>query len=208
MAESLVTRPDAASGIDIIHREQASKLAEAIVLDDRALTIWQGGCGSFRTPGSGAAGQKLASLWNAVGSGVVVIVDYAGMIMDYTTNSGTVRAVSWSIITTAPTGGTILTPVPFDTTSGAQSADVTARGGSSADGTASALTATPGDHLRRGFHWHANTAVQQYLTELDKRAGKRIHLREGEGLLCTISDTSSASASHIVNFDWREVTLP
>lgn len=169
---------------------------------------------TFRTPGSGTAAQNLATLFNRSGSGVLVAVRRISHQVDYTTNSATVRVISTSRITTNPTTGTLHTPTLFDT-GGSHAALVEFRGAASADGTASAITATAGTHAWRQFHTHfaAVTDLQQsrlpdngqvpLLAETEP-----IILAEGEGLLIQITDTSSTSTHLVVNAVWEEFTLP
>lgn len=186
-----------------------------VVLQDERVVSWEGAASTFRIPGSGAAGQKIATLFNKTGSGVLVAVRELELVMDYITNSGTVRFMGTSVIATSPTTGTVMTPMGFDTAQ-TQNTSVEFRGGASADGTANAITATPGTIGWRQGHWHAPTAVGQYLSSDLADANMipvlcdddPIILREGEGLLVHIIDASSTSASYVLNALWTEFTLP
>ena len=186
-----------------------------LLYQDERVMSWHGCSSTFRIPGSGTAAQNICTLFNKTGSGVLVAVRTLEFIMDYTTNSATVRVVGVSRITTAPTTGTLATPGDFDTND-TQSTSVEFRGGASADGVASAITATPTTYAWRQGHWHASTAVGQYQTGGDAAStmlpmvakDDPVILREGEGLLVNIIDTSSTSAHYIVNASWQEFTLP
>lgn len=184
-----------------------------LLYQDELVASWEGCASTFRIPGSGAAGQNIATIFNKTGSGVLVAVRELELVMDYITNSGTVRFMGTSRITTSPSTGTVMTPVAFDTAQ-TQNTSVEFRGGASADGTANAITATPGTIGWRQGHWHAPTAVGQYLSS-DLADASMIPslcdddpgiLREGEGLLVHIINASSTSASYILNALWREFT--
>jgi len=186
-----------------------------LIYQDERVQSWQGGASTFRIPGAGTAAQNLCSIFNKTGSGVLVAVRVLEFIMDYTTNSATVRVLGTSRLTTAPTTGTLMTPVGFDTAE-TQNTSVEFRGGASADGTASAITATATTVAWRQGHWHASSAIGQYLTTDDATStmlpmvaeNDPVILAEGEGLLVNIIDTSSTSAHYIVNAAWQEFTLP
>lgn len=186
-----------------------------LLYQDERVASWEGSASTFRIRGDGVAGQNIASLFNRTGSGVLVAVRELELVMDYTTNSGTVRFFGTSRITTNPTTGTLMSVMSFDTAQSHQ-ALVEFRGGASADGTASALTATPGVIAWRQGHWHAQTAVGQFQTA-DLADSPTIPavcdddpviLREGEGLLVHVIDASSTSAHYILNALWQEFTLP
>ncbi len=186
-----------------------------ILYQDERVESYRGLASTFRIPGSGAAAQNLATIFNKTGSGVLVAVLELNMVMDYVTNSATVRFLGTSRITTAPSTGTVMTPMEFDT-SLSHSSSVEFRGGASADGTANAITATAGTVGWRQGHWHAQSAIGQYLTGDPAEMPMLpivcdtdpVILAEGEGLLIQIIDTSSTSAHYIVNAAWAEFTLP
>lgn len=166
--------------------------------------------GSPRIVGVGTAGMNLASLFNVTGSGVLVAVKRLSLQNDYTTNTGTVRVLAYSRITTAPTTGTLHTPVAVDS---AQTHEplVEFRSAASADGVASTLTATPGprgwiqyperiaDLTSTGQLIMDDTPMIPALSENDP-----LILAEGEGILVANLDTPSSSQHFIVNVVWEE----
>lgn len=222
MGENRVGVTDVADGAGVASFRTRQRTVSGSSVEEQYLLYqservasWTGCSSTFRIPGSGAAAQNLATLFNKTGSGVLVAIRELTLVMDYTTNSGTVRFVSSSLLTTAPSTGTLMTPVGFDTAL-TQDTLVEFRGGASADGTASAITATAGVSAWRQGHWHAPTAVGQYLSsELAEAAlvpvlaeNDPVVLREGEGILVQITDASSTSAHYVVNASWQEFTLP
>jgi hypothetical protein len=167
---------------------------------------------TFRIPGAGTANQIMATLFNKTGSGVLIAVRYAAMQTDYVgTASGTIRDVSTSRLTVAPTTGTLHTPVAFDSAQ-THNASVEFRGGASADGTASAITATPGTYGTHAFS-QRNLGTPNRILMRDLHltpfvtTDEPVVLREGEGVAFTGVLTASA-LNYIVMCCFGEFTLP
>jgi hypothetical protein len=220
MGERPVGVTDVASGAGVAQfrtREQTIG-GEAVVeqylipISDRVRSF-QGMATTFRIPGSGAAAQNLLSIFNAAGSAVLVAVRWFQIELDYTTNSTTMRFFATTRITTAPTGGTALSKVAFDTAE-SSSSSVTLLGGASADGTASAITATPGAaNAWRIHHTHFDAVTDlQQCRSLDHHVIAQLadppYLAAGEGLLLALPDTASGSTQSVVKVVWQEFTLP
>ncbi|MCA1571154.1 MAG: hypothetical protein LC798_12725 [Chloroflexi bacterium] len=216
MPERLIGVTDEASGAGVADyrtREQSAKADQYLVLEEERVPSFKGMAATFRVPGVTGSGQHFMSIFNAAGSVVLVAVRRLTVQTDVTTNSGTVRFFTASRLTAAPTGGTALEKVPFDSAL-TSSASVTLLSGASADGVASAITATVGVNAwRQGQTRFASTDLQQSrvrdeLILARLAAGDPVILRAGEGLLVTLTDASSTSAHVIGNCMFEEFTLP
>ena len=137
--QATVKRTETRDGVAAeFHRDE-------VLVADRRIRTFSGAGGSFRMVGSGATPQNLWTIENAVGSAVKVALRKLQVAMMQTASSATPSPVlSLYRIGTLPTGGTPAIKVPTDGTNAAQvSANaVVVRGGASADGTLSAITAT------------------------------------------------------------------
>jgi hypothetical protein len=222
MGERPIGVTDEASGAGVAQFRTRERTvgAEAVVEQyliptSERVRSFQGMATTFRIPGVTGSGQNFLSIFNAAGSSVLVAVLSIQIEVDYTTNSMTMRFFATTRITAAPTGGTALSKVAFDTAE-SSSSSVTLLGGASADGTASAITATPGaDRAYRPHHTHfaAVTDLQQSrcidLDAIPLLADEDPpYLRASEGLLLALPDASSTSASIIAKIAWQEFTLP
>lgn len=181
---------------------------------------FKGAVTSFRTPGRAALTQNIFCLSNTTGSGVLVAVRRLSIQQD----PAAVLNTSWgnlfkvSRITTAPTNGTVLTKVAFDT-SQSSSANVIATGDASADGTGSAttLTATAGTPAWHQFANRLHTAAGQVV--LDDASGipalaaeDPMILRANEHMLVSLAANATgangATVMYLINCMWEEFTLP
>ena len=175
------------------------------------VVTFKGLVASPRVPLTGVAGAKVVSLFNKVGSGLLVAIRDFRLTLDYPAGSSSVRTVATSRITAAPADGTLHTPVPFDTEQ-THSASVEFRSGASADGTASALTGTAGDHAWRQGHFRIISPVgEQVRTTEDPMLPKLIALdpvvlREGEGVLVQVVEVASTAATLVLNAVFEEFT--
>lgn len=161
---------------------------------------------------NGIANEFLAYLFNPVGSGVQVAVRRLSIQNDYTTNTGTIRTLIVSAITSAPTGGTAHTPVPFDTV-GSHVSAVEFRSAASADGVATAITgtATAKAWMQYPMRLTDITATGQVIIDdasmvPDLVAGDPLFLAEGEGLLVSANAAPSSAQHFIVNLMFEEFT--
>ncbi len=187
-----------------------------IPVADRIVSFRGRSC-SFRALGiAGTVGQRLATIFNAVGS--TVIVDVEMVAIDVSQTAARVVApplIRGHKLTAVPTGGTAMTKIASDSVF-VSSASVTMLQGTASDGgAATAITATPA----------ANTIVNQ---EVGPRAltlvgyeqidriqwfdGSPWTLRAGEGLLINL-DYLLATSNPITDnwnlqFLWSEYTRP
>lgn len=117
---------------------------------------------TFRIPGAAATTQNLFTLENTTGSAVVVTIRRLMLQMDATAVLTAVMPQFKTSRCAVPSGGTTITKGTFDSTQ-TSAANVVARGGASADGTASAITATPGTAIWQQFGMRMHTVVGQVL---------------------------------------------
>lgn len=190
---------------------------QGVYVQKDRIESYRGRACSFRQLGiAGTAGQKLATIFNAVGS--TVIVDVELMTLDVSQTAARVVApplIRTHKITALPTGGTALTKIASDS-SLTSSASVTMLQGTASDGgAATAITATPA----------ANTIVNQEVApraltltgyeQFDRLEWFNTYawtLRAGEGLLLNL-DYSVATSNPITDnwnmqFLWSEYTRP
>lgn len=197
-----------------------STVAEQYVIpQNERVASYKGMVSTFRIVGRAATTQNLFTIFNAAGSTVLVAVRRLSIQMDATAALAAVaKTIKTSRITAAPTNGTALTKVPFDSTL-TSSASVDLRNDASADGTNSAttLTATAGNVGWSQFVMRMHTVVGQVLMDDEACipslcAEDPIYLRAGEGLLVQIvaaaTTSNPATDHHIVNCMWEEFTLP
>jgi len=147
MTERKVGVTDVASGAgvaDIRTRERSATGCEQYLIPEIDRVVpFRGMVASFRMPGVATVNRPLMSIFNKTGSGVLLAVATLVGIFEMTTNSSSTRTLGVSRIGTAPTDGTLNTPVEFDTAQ-THNANVEVRSAASADGTTTTLTATPG----------------------------------------------------------------
>jgi len=170
-------------------------------------------CATFRIPGNAATTHNLFSLFNS-GTNRVVRIRRLVMQLDATAVLTAVMPIAkTSRITSAPTGGATPAKVQWDTSLAASHADVVARGGASADGTASAITATAGDILWQQYGMRMHSVVGQVLG-LDNNVlsaiteGVPVVLRQNQGVLVQVvaaAGTSNPTTNHwFVQCAWDE----
>ncbi len=165
---------------------------------------------SPRVKPTAVANAKIASLFNKVGSGVLVAIRDFRVTLDNTDPSTSLRNLATSRITTAPADGTLHTPMSFDTAK-THNANVEFRSGGSADGVSSVLTADAGPHAWRQFHLRYQTEVEQASIPADPMLPQFIRLdpevlREGEGVVVQVVDAASVSTSIVINAVFEEFT--
>lgn len=179
---------------------------------------YKGMVSSFRTLGSAATPQNLFTASNTTGSSVILAVRRLVVQMDAT---AVLTAVSpqfkVSRASGAPSGGTALTKVPFDT-SLSSSGNVSFLGATASDGgAATAITATAGTTGWQQFAFRLHTAVGQVLIPDETLipvlcADDPIYLRANEHLvvqLVATAGTSNPATNHyVVQCMAEEFTLP
>lgn len=220
---------DTASGAgvaDVRVRERTDPSLGTTVAEQYVIPIservasYKGMATSFRMPGRAATTQNLFSIYNTTGSAVLVAVRRLSIQMDATAVLVAVaKSVKTTRQTTAPTNGTALTKVPFDS-SQTSAANVEVRNDASADGTVSAttLTATPSANIAWSqLIMRMHTLVGQVLMDDESCipglcADDPVILRANEGLLVAVvaaaTTSNPATDHHIVNCVWEEFTLP
>jgi len=181
-------------------------------MPDRVPTF-KGAVGSFRYVGAATVDDNFLSIFNKTGSGVLVAV------RRLTVQGDKVQAVitdalrvKTTRITTAPSTGTLKTPVAWDSTT-THATNVEIRDFSTADDTRGTLTATPGTPLARqvfGERMHTG-AGQKLFSERDLLAeypypDDPLILREGEGVLVTIIGAGTSGGYYLVNAMIEEFT--
>ena len=178
---------------------------------------FRGRAASFRQLGiAGTTGQKLVSIFNAVGSTVLVDIDLIAIDVMHTA----ARVVEPPLyrahkITTVPTGGTAMTKIGEDSALSSNASVTLLQGTASDSGAATAIVSTPA----------ANTTItQQYvprpLTLVGYEPVDRVEwfdmypwtLRAGEGVLInldyTLATQNPVTDKYICGFRWTEYTRP
>jgi len=179
-----------------------------------ATTTYKGLVATFRTVGIASANVNLFTLFNKAASTklvkvrrLVIQVEDTGVLLTVT------PTVQVSRITTLPSGGTVLTPVPFDTAL-THDSNVEAMGATASDGgAATTITSTAGTRMWADFKMRAATAVGQFLfpdvalipslCEQDP-----IILRAQEGLNVQMVQASVTTALYVVLCAFEEYTEP
>jgi len=221
MPERPVGVTDTASGAGIAQvrtRERvvgAETVAEQYVIPiSERVASYKGMAASFRIAGLATASHNLVTIFNATGSTTLVALRRLTIQIDDTGVSLAVAPVMQGArLAAAPTGGTALTKVPFDTTLTAN-ASVTLLQATTADGAAAtAITATAGVRAWSDFKMRAATAVGQFLFPDEGLIPglcetEPIILRAGEGFLAQMVTASVTTSSYLVNIMWEEFSLP
>lgn len=174
-------------------------------------TTFKGIAGSFRITGVASTNHKLLTIWNKTGSTTLVKVKKITLIVEDTGVLLTVAPLAeLTRITALPTGGTVLSKVAIDSSLTADT-NVEIMGASSADGTASTITATPGTRAWGAFKTRAGTAVGEYLyPEFDLLPKlcetDPIILTAVQGLCVDMVQASVTTAHYLLNILWEEYT--
>lgn len=211
----------AVSGVEVRGYRRGALAADpwdqyVIPTTDRVISF-RGRAGSFRQLGiAGTTGQKLFSIFNAVGS--AVLVDVEALSFDvYQTAARVVAPPVLRVhrITTLPTGGTAVAKVAEDTAL-TSSASVTLLQGTASDGgAATAIVSTPaaGTIVTQEPVARALTLVgYEQFDRGDFLQGGPITLRAGEGLLMnldyTVATSNPVTDNYTVTARWTEYTRP
>lgn len=181
---------------------------------------FHGRAASFRIPGrAGTAGQRILTLWNDVGSPVIVDIEQINVDVTFTVIKAVTvlpPVIRVYRISSAPSSGTVLSKMAVDT-SLTSSASVSARNDASADGTLSgaALTATipTGNFVSQIFAPRLITAVGYEIidrAELLDRSDEKITLRAGEGIALSLdyvlATQNPSTDMWITSVEWTEYT--
>jgi hypothetical protein len=214
-----VQRVKAAWGADNTSRDVSGGFPLPVTLDGDENVTYDGRASSFRMPGrAGTAGQKIFSIYNTTGSGLLVKLEEihvhltATVIKAVTVLPPMVRLYR---VTAAPTNGTAALKQPKDS-SKTSSASVAILFDASADGTSSAtaLTATPvAGALTAQFAARMITAAGfDVINKISLMDGpdEYVILREGEGIVCVLdyvlATQNPVTDMWMVSVDWTEFT--
>lgn len=168
---------------------------------------------SFRIPGNAVAGgMRLGGLFNATAN-TVVVVNFVAIDL-YQTATKLVTVEPWlfrvrRMFGAGATGGAVLTKVAMGDTTTASDASVTARGGSSADGTGVALSGdNTGGIITQEFLGRMFTAVNYEMADrVELINNSRIVLGYNQGLMLHV-DTAGAAVpatdSFVFTINWTE----
>lgn len=220
MAQRAVGVTDLAGGAGVVeYRTRERTVAGATVVeqylifeDSERVQTFKGMASSLVIPST----ADIASLFNKTGSGTLVAVRRFSLQNDYTSTTATVRDIDAIRVTVAPTGGTLATPVAWDTAVNSHAAQVEFRYAASADDVLSVLTVTTTtpQAWSQSHSRMISAAEQQRFIDgsmvPDLAAGDPVVLREGEGLLMHNfgSVPTSGHAHYVINAMWEEYSLP
>lgn len=222
MGEQFIQLPPNSTGLKLRTRERtvgANTIEEQYVLPTTEEVVsFRGRSCSFRMPGrAGTTGQKIAAIWNAAGSAVLVKV--GEVRVDVTATAAKVvlqPVVRIHRITAIPASGTAGPKTGFDSAL-SSNASVTTYQDASADGTSSATALTitiPANSML------AQEFAPRVLTLVGYEAADRMAflesgqtvLRAGEGLAVfldyTLATANPTSDMWTTSIDWIEYTLP
>lgn len=218
-----VTDQTAGAGVVEVRTRQrtvgGSAVEEQYVIPiSERVASYKGTVSSWRTLGNAATPQNIFTLSNTTGSTVLLAVRRLTVQMDATAVLITVAPqFKLSRATGAPTGGTALSKVAFDSAL-SSSANVSALGATASDGgAASAITATAGNTLWQQYNFRLHTAVGQVLTPDSGLVPNLCEndpmiLRANEHLLVQVVASAAASNAatnhYIVQAMFEEYTLP
>ncbi len=168
---------------------------------------------SYRIAGLASTPQNLMTIENTTGASKVVAIRRIAVDVSVSAVTAyllTTYARLWHVTGVTPTGGTQPAKTSTDSAEVASQANTIIRFGSSADGTASAIThALPARSPDRSqAHPTLLTGVGQWLTddlELMKFDMPPLILRAGQTLLLALSGANSAATLHYtVKVIWQE----
>ncbi len=221
MADGFIQLPADSTGKKLRTRDRgAVGHDQYVVPTDLRLVSYKGRASTFKTPGRAAVSQKIMSIHNATGSGV--LVDVTKIRVDvHSTVVKLVTIVTPVIrlyrVTVLPTNGTALTKVPLDTTLSSAAA-VTVLGDASADNTASVTTLTatiPAGNIMAAVYAPRliTAAGYEMIDTVEFLVGDAVILRPLEGLVVFLEDAVvttgiPATDKYIAYVDWDEYTLP
>jgi hypothetical protein len=215
-----VQRVKVAWGADNTSRDVSGGFPLPVTMDGGKLVSYDGRASSFRIPGrAGTTGQKIFSIFNTTGSGLLVNLEEVHVhhvetvIKAVTVLPPVVRLYR---VTVVPTNGTAAVKSPNDSLQ-TSSASVAILFDASADGTSSAtaLTATLTTQVVTGqFAARMITAAGfDMILKMDLLDGPDEYalLREGQGIVCmldyTLATQNPVTDMWLVTADWTEYTV-
>jgi hypothetical protein len=178
---------------------------------DGYVASYRGLVAAFRTLGLASANHNIFTIFNKTGSTKLLAVRRLTVQFDDTAASTAVSPVAkTSRITTLPTGGTVLTPVPFDSAL-THDADCEFKGATASDaGAATTIVSAAGTDFWTDFKTRQATAVGQLLFPdesliPDLCENTPIILRPLEGLNVRVKDASLATSHYLINCAFEEL---
>lgn len=167
---------------------------------------------TFRTPGrAGTTGQKIFTLFNTSAT-IIAEVQFIGVDLYQTVVKAVTVAppiIRTSRLTAAPTGGTVLSKVPLDSTI-TSNASVVATGDASADGTGgTALVATPAGFITQEYAPRLITAAgYEPADRVEFMAHGNIVCRQNQGIVInldyTLATQNPTTDMWIATVQWTE----
>lgn len=190
---------------------------QRVIVEEAQVESFHGIGSTFRIPGSQALAQPLWSIENTTGSAVIVEIKELQVATAQSVANTTMPP--WFYLfrtTTMPTGGTQFTKTSVDSRDSASAANVIVRGGASADGTISAITAPfVAPRLFSNFGGQLYTAVGVYQSlPVDvipsQAVGHPLLLQAGQAYVlhvtAALAADNIAARSFIVSCRWNEFT--
>lgn len=178
-------------------------------------TTFKGAVSTFRIVGLATANHNLFTIFNKTGSTKFIKLKRLTIQTEATAVLATVAPIVHATrITALPTGGTVITKVPFDSTLTADANIEMMQATASDGGAATTITATAGTRLWASFKSRIHTAVGQILfpdeplipffCDVDP-----IILRASQGILVQAVQASLTTDHYIVNCAFEETdSLP
>ncbi len=173
------------------------------------IVSFRGIVASPRIGGVSTANYNFSSIFNVVGSGVLVAVRrLTAQVDSLSTTFGRIFAAH--MVTVAPTGGTLHAPMALDTTL-THNASVEFRSAASDDGVITALASAAGSVAWQQVAPKGASSYGQVLSDDNPVFPMLVEfdpvvLREGEGVLVRMAVGPSSSADHIINCMFEEFT--
>jgi len=143
-----------------------------------------------------AARTTFIDIFNASGSGQ--IIEIKGIYIIPTLAAVTGVGLTWEIIKTSAigSGGSALTPRPFDSTNTALNANVTARIKPSGGATTNFILLSPNSSSEETIPYGSMASILNHVPSF--AYGQGIYLREGEGLKVDQTTNSSVGSTNII----------
>jgi hypothetical protein len=215
-----VTDQAAGAGVAEAHTRQQT-IAGDLVCDQYVIpvseyvtdyvTSYRGMVASFRTIGLASANHNILTIFNKTGSTKLLAVRRLTVQFEDTAASLLLApTVKTSRITTLPTGGTVLTPLPFDTAL-THDADCEFLGATASDGgAATAIVSPAGTYGWTDFKTRQATAAGQILFPDENLIPglcetSPIILRALEGLNVQITAASLTTSHYLMNCAFEEL---
>lgn len=190
------------SGATVATHLVASKEHQVVVQADSAghligtLPTWVASTGL--SANVAAARTTHVDLFNATGSGVVLVVHGIFIVPSLAAVTGV--GLTWEIIRTTDvgTGGTTITPRPMDTTNTALPAQVTCRSKPTGGKTTNHILLYANSSSEETTPYAGQASTLNHLGIIGDQWLQEVVLREGEGLKIDQTTSSSVGSSNIV----------